>query len=200
MFARLPDREPVREGLRSRQTNEGKPVEIGLLQRFATDAHFAAPGAIVRTCRGERAAASPWSAVPRVSPVRTGWRGSATQLVLFEARAKLWRPQRIRSGPSYKTTGDFAQKEIDWLLSISGGIEVRCGQLLGRDITLDGLCAAFDAVFIGLGLSGVNALGISEPQLPGLVAAVDFIADIRARRPIFRPSPSAARSSSSTAA
>ena len=51
---------------------------------------------------------------------------------------------------SYKTTNNFAQKEVEWLLSI-GGIEVRTGQQLGRDITLDSLLGAYDAVFLGLG-------------------------------------------------
>jgi dihydropyrimidine dehydrogenase (NAD+) subunit PreT len=56
---------------------------------------------------------------------------------------------------------------------------VRTGQRLGRDITLDSLVAAYDAVFLGLGLAGVNALGIAEPQLVGLRNAVDFIAELR---------------------
>jgi glutamate synthase (NADPH/NADH) small chain len=97
--------------------------------------------------------------------------------VLFEARAKLGGLNEYGLA-SYKTTNGFAQKEVDWLLSI-GGIEVRTGQVLGRDMTVDGLVEAYDAVFLGLGLAGVNALGISEPRLTGLRAAVDFIADIR---------------------
>ncbi len=52
---------------------------------------------------------------------------------------------------------DFAQAEVDFILSI-GGITVKTGQALGRDITLDQLRRDFDAVFLGLGLPGVNAL------------------------------------------
>ena len=97
--------------------------------------------------------------------------------MLFEARAKLGGLNEYGLA-SYKTTNGFAQKEVDWLLAI-GGIEVRTGQVLGRDITVDGLVAGYDAVFLGLGLAGVNALGIAEPQLTGLRDAVDFIADLR---------------------
>ena len=50
---------------------------------------------------------------------------------------------------------------------------------LGRDLALDGLLAENDAVFLGLGLAGVNALGIAAPQAAGLRAAVDFIAELR---------------------
>lgn len=40
----------------------------------------------------------------------------------------------------------FAQKEIDWLLSV-GGITPHNNQRLGRDFTLDSLPASYDAVF-----------------------------------------------------
>ena len=161
-----------------RNTNEAKPVEIGLLQRFATDAYFADPGEplFVRAPATGRC----------VAVVGAGPAGLAAahrlallghDVVLFEARAKLGGLNEYGLA-SYKTTNGFAQKEVDWLLAI-GGIEVRTGQVLGRDITVDGLVAGYDAVFLGLGLAGVNALGIAEPQLTGLRDAVDFIADLR---------------------
>lgn len=161
-----------------RNTNEAKPVEIGLLQRFATDAYFADPGEPMFV----RAA----SAGRRVAVVGAGPAGLAAahrlallghDVVLFEARAKLGGLNEYGLA-SYKTTHGFAQKEVDWLLSV-GGIEVRTGQVLGRDITVDGLAGTYDAVFLGLGLAGVNALGMAEPQLTGLRDAVDFIADLR---------------------
>ena len=161
-----------------RQTNESKPVEIGMLQRFATDAYFSDPGAPLFT----RAA----STGRRVAVVGSGPAGLAAahrlamlghDVVVFEARSKLGGLNEYGLA-SYKTTHNFAQEEIDWLLSI-GGIEVRTGQLLGRDITVDALINNYDALFLGLGLAGVNALGISEPQAKGFRAAVDFIADVR---------------------
>src|SRR4029434_11213948 len=49
-----------------------------------------------------------------------------------------------------------------------------------RDITLDQLRRNFNAVFLGLGLSGVNALGLEgEEQLSGVMDAVGYIADLR---------------------
>jgi glutamate synthase (NADPH/NADH) small chain len=79
---------------------------------------------------------------------------------------------------TYKTVEGFAQKEIEWLLSI-GGIEVRCNQALGRDIVLGDLVRDYDGVFLGMGLAGVNALGVAEPQAAGLRDAVRFIAELR---------------------
>jgi glutamate synthase (NADPH/NADH) small chain len=79
---------------------------------------------------------------------------------------------------TYKTVDAFAQKEIDWLLSI-GGIQIRCNQSLGEIITLADLTLKFDAVFLGMGLAGVNALGLNNEFAAGLGDAVEFIAGLR---------------------
>jgi dihydropyrimidine dehydrogenase (NAD+) subunit PreT len=178
MCARVCPTEVLCEQACVRNTNEDKPVEIGSLQRYATDAFFAKPGAPLF----QRAAATG----KRVAVVGAGPAGLACahglavrghDVVLFEARPKLGGLNEYGLA-SYKTTDNFAQKEVDWLLSI-GGIEVRTGQQLGRDITLDSLLGAYDAVFLGLGLQGVNALGVAEPTATGLRNAVDFIAELR---------------------
>ena len=178
MCARVCPTEVLCEQACVRNTNEDKPVEIGLLQRHATDAFFAQQGAPLF----QRAAPTG----QRVAVVGAGPAGLACahglavrghSVVLFEARPKLGGLNEYGLA-SYKTTGNFAQKEVAWLLSV-GGIEVRTAQQLGRDITLDGLLGGFDAVFLGLGLQGVNALGMAEPTATGLRNAVDFIAELR---------------------
>jgi dihydropyrimidine dehydrogenase (NAD+) subunit PreT len=179
MCARVCPTEVLCEQACVRNTNEDKPVEIGALQRVATDAFFANPGAPLFS----RAAVTG----KKVAVVGAGPAGLACahglalhghDVVLFEARAK---PGGLNEYgiAAYKTADGFAQQEVQWLLSV-GGIELRCGQQLGRDFTLDGLRADFDAVFLGLGLGGVNALGVPEPaDAVGLRAAVDFISDLR---------------------
>jgi dihydropyrimidine dehydrogenase (NAD+) subunit PreT len=178
MCARVCPTEVLCEQACVRNTNEDKPVEIGALQRHATDALMAAPGAPLFT----RAAPTG----KRVAVVGSGPAGLACahglareghSVVIFEARPKAGGLNEYGIA-SYKTTGGFAQREVAWLLGI-GGIEVRCGVQLGLDVTLDGLRADFDAVFLGMGLAGVNALGVPEPESPGLRAAVDFIAELR---------------------
>jgi dihydropyrimidine dehydrogenase (NAD+) subunit PreT len=178
MCARVCPTEVLCEQACVRNTNEDKPVEIGSLQRYATDAFFAKPGAPLF----QRAAPTG----KRVAVVGAGPAGLACahglavrghDVVLFDARPKLGGLNEYGLA-SYKTTGNFAQKEVEWLLSI-GGIEVRTRQMLGRDMTLDSLLASHDAVFLGVGLSGVNALGIAEPTATGVRNAVDFIAELR---------------------
>lgn len=178
MCARVCPTEVLCEEACVRNTNEEKPVEIGLLQRFATDAHFAAPGAPLFTRAadtGRRVAVVGAGPAGLACAHRLALHGHA--VTLFDARPKLGGLNEYGLA-SYKTTDGFAQREVAWLLSV-GGITVRTGVRLGTDVSLEGLAGDFDAVFLGLGLGGVNALGIAEPQAEGLRAAVDFIAELR---------------------
>jgi glutamate synthase (NADPH/NADH) small chain len=96
---------------------------------------------------------------------------------VFEARPK---PGGLNEYgiAAYKTTGGFAQAEVDYILSI-GGIEVHHGVALGRDIKLEDLQGRFDAVFLAMGLAGVNALGAADADADGSDDAVDWIAKLR---------------------
>ena len=161
-----------------RNTGETKPVAIGDLQRFATDRFFASGAEPLF----QRAAPTG----RRVAVVGAGPAGLACahrlalcghEVVIFDARPKLGGLNEYGLA-AYKTTGEFAQQEIAWLLSV-GGIEARTGVRLGVDFSLGQLVDEYDAVFLGIGLGATNSLGIDEPQLSGLGAAVDFIADLR---------------------
>ena len=77
---------------------------------------------------------------------------------------------------AYKTVDDFAAREVDFILSI-GGIEIRRGQALGRDVKLEDLRRDYDAVFLGAGLGATNKLGLPrETELENVIDAVDYIA------------------------
>ncbi len=72
----------------------------------------------------------------------------------------------------------FAQAEVDWLMGI-GGIELRHDQAIGRDITMASLQSEYDAVFLGTGLGGVNALRADGEDRTHVLDAVSFIRDLR---------------------
>lgn len=178
MCARVCPTEVLCEQACVRNTNEDKPVEIGLLQRYATDRYFEKPGAPLFTrapATGRRVAVV--GAGPAGLACAHGLARLGHSVVLIDANPKLGGLNEYGLA-SYKTTGGFAQKEIDWLLSI-GGIEVRSDTRLGIDVELQTLIQDYDAVFLGLGLAGVNSTGIAEPALDGLRNAVEFIAELR---------------------
>jgi dihydropyrimidine dehydrogenase (NAD+) subunit PreT len=98
-------------------------------------------------------------------------------VTIFEARAKGGGLNEYGIA-YYKTVGGFAEAEVDWLLKI-GGITMETGKALGPDLTLGGLREDFDAVFLGMGLSGVNALRANGETREGVEDAVEFISDLR---------------------
>ncbi|MBC7730573.1 MAG: NAD(P)-dependent oxidoreductase [Bacteriovorax sp.] len=178
MCARVCPTEVLCEQACVRNTNEDKPVEIGLLQRHATDAYFNNPGVPMFTRAaptGKRIAVVGAGPAGLSCAHRTAMFGH--DVVVFDAMPK---PGGLNEYglATYKTVDDFAQKEIDWLLSI-GGIEMRGGQVLGEQFTLAQLAREFDAVFLGLGLAGVNTLGLADETVAGVGDAVDFIAGLR---------------------
>jgi len=99
---------------------------------------------------------------------------------MFDARAK---PGGLNEYglAAYKTAGDFAQKEVAWLLGI-GGIAVHNGWRLESGLQLQALREEFDAVFLGIGLDDTHSLGIPGEMLEGVHDAVDFIAALRQAR------------------
>ncbi len=181
MCARVCPTEVLCEEACVRNGNEDKPVEIGQLQRYATDAYFADPGLPLFTrapATGRTIAVV--GAGPAGLACAHGLARLGHEVVVFDANAK---PGGLNEYglATYKTVDNFAQREVEWLLSI-GGIEIRNKSVLGRDITLEQLTKDYDAVFLGLGLAGVNAIGIPEPEATGVRNAVEFIAELRQAR------------------
>ncbi|PRY95439.1 glutamate synthase (NADPH/NADH) small chain [Hasllibacter halocynthiae] len=177
MCARVCPTETLCEEACVREAAEGRPVEIGRLQRYATDTLMT---------QGvhpyERAA----STGRRVAVVGAGPAGLSCahrvamrghDVVIFEARPK---PGGLNEYgiAAYKTPDGFAQAEVDWLLRI-GGIEIREEHRLGSDISLDTLRGEFDAVFLGMGLGGTRAWKGPGDDKAGQGEAVHFIADLR---------------------
>ncbi|MFN5348264.1 MAG: NAD(P)-dependent oxidoreductase [Betaproteobacteria bacterium] len=186
MCARVCPTEVLCEQACVRNTNEEKPVEIGALQRYATDAYFDNPGEPLFS----RATSSGFHiAVVGAGPAGLACAHGLARLghsvTLFDANPKLGGLNEYGLA-TYKTAGDFAQKEIAWLLSI-GGITVHTSQALGRDFTLESLLGKFDAVFLGLGLQGVNALGVPAIGVSAVRDAVEFIAELRQSDPAQVP-------------
>ncbi|MDE1995368.1 MAG: NAD(P)-dependent oxidoreductase, partial [Rhizobiaceae bacterium] len=177
MCARVCPTEQLCEQACVRNTAEERPVEIGRLQRYATDAAMA---------QNKQFYARAASTGKKIAVVGAGPAGLACahrlavnghEVVIFDAREKAGGLNEYGIA-TYKTVDDFAQKEVDYVLSI-GGIEVKNGQALGRDFSLSDLSQQYDAVFLGLGLAGVNALRADGEDLDGVADAVAYIADLR---------------------
>ncbi|WP_343079527.1 NAD(P)-dependent oxidoreductase [Ostreiculturibacter nitratireducens] len=175
--ARVCPTENLCEGACVRETAEGKPVEIGRLQRFATDTlmdkgiHPFNRAAAT----GKRVAVVGAGPAGLAAAHRLAMRGH--DVTLFDAREKLGGLNEFGIA-AYKAPGGFAQDELNWLLSI-GGIAVEPGKAIGNGLTLDALRKDHDAVLLAFGLAGVNALKVDGEALGNVEDAVDFIARLR---------------------
>ena len=177
MCARVCPTEVLCEQACVREVSEGKPVEIGRLQRHATDRLMAK-----NIHPFDRAAATG----KKVAVVGAGPAGlscahrlalKGIDVTIYDARSKAGGLNEYGIA-AYKSTNDFAAKEVAWLLSI-GGITIENNKTLGVDMTLDGLSSDFDAVFLSVGLGGVNALSMSSEDDTCMSDAVGFIETLR---------------------
>ncbi|NKX38399.1 NAD(P)-dependent oxidoreductase [Tritonibacter mobilis] len=177
MCARVCPTETLCEEVCVREVAEGKPVEIGRLQRYATDM------LMERDVHPFTRAAATGK---RVAVVGAGPAGLAAahrlamhghEVTVYEAKAKAGGLNEFGIA-AYKSTNDFAAREVEWLLQI-GGITIEYGRGLGMGLTLEALQSGFDAVFLSVGLQGVNALRAEGEDKDGVRDAVDFIAELR---------------------
>lgn len=177
MCARVCPTETLCEEVCVREVAEGKPVIIGQLQRYATDV-------LMQTD------SHPFTRAPKtgkhIAVVGAGPAGlscahrlamNGHQVTIYESREKSGGLNEFGIA-AYKSTDNFAAREVDWLLGI-GGITIEHGKALGCTLDLAQLRADHDAVFLAIGLAGVNALGVDGEERDGVSDAVSFIQDLR---------------------
>ncbi|HKX44971.1 MAG TPA: NAD(P)-dependent oxidoreductase [Burkholderiaceae bacterium] len=166
-----------------RVAQQGKPVEIGRLQRYAVDAVMDKPV----TALFARAAATG----KRIAIVGAGPAGIACAFELARrGHTVVLHDAREAGGglneyglASYKMAGGFAQAELDWLVAI-GGIELKLGWRLADAAQLQALQQGHDAVYLAVGLTRTARLGVAGEELAGVRDAVEFIAELRRSRDV----------------
>jgi len=177
MCARVCPTETLCEQVCVREVAEGKPVLIGQLQRYATDiVQGAGDHPFTRaTPTGKRVAVVGAGPAGLSCAHRLAMKGHDVDI--YDARPK---PGGLNEYgiAAYKAVDDFAQKEVDWLVQI-GGISMLYGKTLGGDLDLAALQSDYDAVFLGVGLGGVNTLDVPGADKDGVQDAVAFIDDLR---------------------
>jgi glutamate synthase (NADPH/NADH) small chain len=176
MCARVCPTEILCEGACVRNHDAAEPVAIGALQRHATDWVFDTNTPLFQRAAETGKHIAVVGAGPAGLSCAHALARAGHRVTIYDANAK---PGGLNEYgiAAYKVPG-FAQREIDWLMSI-GGIEIRCGQKLGDNLSLADVRKGHDAVFLGLGLAGVNALGVPDESIVGVRNAVDFISELR---------------------
>lgn len=147
------------------------PIQIGRLQRHATDAALAAntnfftPG----PASGKRVAVI--GSGPAGLTCAHELRKLGHETVVFEARDVPGGLNTLGIA-AYKITTDFALSEVETIRKL--GIDLRLNHPV-NGAELGKLLKEYDAVFLGIGLGKTLPLGIEGEDLPGVWEALDFI-------------------------
>ena len=177
MCARVCPTETLCEEVCVREESEGKPVKIGQLQRYVTDL-------AMQNDKQFFVRAEPTGKTIAIVGAGPAGLACAHRLAMYGHDVTILDARPKAGGlneygiATYKTVDGFAQAELEYVTKI-GGITIELGQELGRDFSLDDLTNKYDAVFIGFGLGGVNALRAAGEKVPGVSDAVDFISELR---------------------
>jgi len=148
------------------------PIEIGRLQRYATD----------RVVHGDVQIFEAGPSTGRSVALVGGGPASiacAHELRRLGHRAVVFERSDYPGGLNtdgvapYKMKVDESLAEIEYLSAV--GIEWRTGVTVGEDVPWEALEREFDAVFLGLGLGDDGALGIEGEDLEGVYGATTLI-------------------------
>lgn len=177
MCARVCPTETLCEEVCVREVAEGKPVQIGRLQRYATDVAMDENKQFYKRAEATGKTVAVVGAGPAGLAAAHRLARHGHDVTILEARPKAGGLNEYGIA-AYKSVDDFAQAEVDYVTSI-GGIDIQNGKALCRDFQLADLMRNYDAVFLGLGLGGVNALRAEGEDADGVTNAVEFIAELR---------------------
>ena len=149
------------------------PIQIGKLQRYATDAAFDGEWEFFEAGPDTGKSIGIIGGGPAGLACAHRLRRFGHAVTIYDKRPRLGGLNATGVAP-YKMPADRALDEVDWVLAI-GGIEVQTGVEIGTDVTFAELESRHDALFLGFGLGPDSALRGAGEELDGVEGAVDFI-------------------------
>jgi glutamate synthase (NADPH/NADH) small chain len=149
------------------------PIQIGKLQRFATDLAYEKGWRFFEagTPTGRSVALVGGGPASLACAHELRRRGHAC--TIYEKRDVLGGLNTTGIAP-YKMRADRALTEVAWVLDI-GGVEVLTGVEVPKDVTWRELEAQHDAVFVGIGLGPDRLFRVPGAELDGIHGSVEFI-------------------------
>ncbi len=149
-------------------------IEIGKLQRYATDAAFDAGWQFFTAGPATGKTVGIIGGGPAALAAAHELRRRGHGCTIYDAGGLLGGLNTTGVAP-YKMRADRALTEVEWVLQI-GGVEVVSDVVVGRDLTFLEVERRHDALVIALGLGEDRMLEIPGRELAGIHGAVAFIA------------------------
>lgn len=148
-------------------------IEIGKLQRYATDAAYAAGWEFFTAGPDSGKSVGVVGGGPAALAAAHELRVHGHAVTIYDAGGALGGLNTTGVAP-YKMRADQSLVEVEWVMRI-GGIEVQSGVQVGRDVSWETLQQRHQALVIAVGLGVDRTLDIPGKQLAGIHGAVDFI-------------------------
>nr|HMR10986.1 NAD(P)-binding protein [Polyangiaceae bacterium] len=126
------------------------PIQIGKLQRYATDLAFEQKQRFFEAGKDTGKSVGLVGGGPASLAAAHELRRLGHACTIYEKRSVLGGLNTTGVAP-YKMQADRSVEEVEWVLGI-GGVEVKTGVELGKDLSVADLEKRHDAIFIGLGL------------------------------------------------
>jgi NADPH-dependent glutamate synthase beta subunit-like oxidoreductase len=156
------------------------PIQIGKLQRYATDVAFA------KGTRFFEAGADTGKSVGLVGAGPASL-AAAHRLRRFGHRVTIYEKRDVIGGLNttgvapHKLRADASLEEVEWVLGI-GGIDIQTGVQVGMNVSLEDLEKKHDALFVGVGLGADTRLGVPGENLGNVEGAVAWIERMKLER------------------
>ncbi len=176
--ARVCPVEVLCEGACVEKTLMDKPIEIGRLQRYATDYAINKGRQIFE--KGESNGKS-------VGIIGSGPAGlsCATYLARLGYDVTIYEKKLLAGGLDTYGMAEYKMSQKDSLDEVAAvgklGVEFRLNCEIGSDVLFEDLQKNYDAIFVGVGLGATNDLNIKGEDLDGVMDALHFIEKVKTR-------------------
>lgn len=152
--------------------SEEKPIQIGHLQRYATD--------WLRESNVNLFTPQPTNG-KKVAIIGSGPAGlsAARELALLGYGVTIYEADEKAGGLNYYGIVSFRlpQDVVEWEVQQvqNLGVEIKTSTKIGEDVLVDELLANYDRIIVAVGMGKVPMLGVEGENLDGVYDAIDFV-------------------------
>jgi len=166
------------EGACVEKTLVNKPIEIGRLQRYATDFAIASGKPLFTAGKPNGKSVGIVGSGPSGLSCATYLARLGYSVTVYERRAEAGGLDTYGMA-EYKMSKSVSYAEVEQVRKL--GVEFRLDTAVGTDVSIEELRSLHDVIFVAVGLGETNSLRIPGESLDGVIDALHFIERIKTR-------------------